>query len=93
MVTWTGYAGTAAAGLLFVILLLRFLAGLSNTLDSPARKASIFLSLLIVAITIIVVTVPEGLPVAVTLVLSFSTKRSLKKKQLGSESLGVRDHV
>ena len=82
MATWIGYAGTAAAGLLFVILLLRFLAGLSDNLDSPARKASIFLNILIVAITIIVVAVPEGLPVAVTLALSFATRRLLKENNL-----------
>ena len=82
MANWIGYLGTAAAGLLFVILLIRFLAGLSGNTDSPAMKGSAFLDILIVAITIIVVAVPEGLPVAVTLALSFATKQMLKENNL-----------
>lgn len=82
MANWIGYLGTAAAGLLFIILLIRFLAGLSGNTDTPAMKGSNFLDILIVAITIIVVAVPEGLPVAVTLALSFATKRMLKENNL-----------
>ena len=82
MANWIGYLGTAAAGLLFFILLIRFLAGLSGNLDTPAMKGSTFLDILIVAITIIVVAVPEGLPVAVTLALSFATKKMLREKNL-----------
>lgn len=82
MANWIGYLGTAAAGLLFFILLIRFLAGLSGNTNTPAAKGSQFLDILIVAITIIVVAVPEGLPVAVTLALSFATKRMLKENNL-----------
>ncbi|KAL8831314.1 MAG: hypothetical protein Q9191_000933 [Dirinaria sp. TL-2023a] len=82
MANWIGYLGTTAAGLLFFILLIRFLAGLSGNTDTPAEKGSAFLDILIVAITIIVVAVPEGLPVAVTLALSFATKRMLKENNL-----------
>ena len=82
MANWIGYLGTAAAGLLFFILLIRFLAGLSGNSDTPAMKGSTFLDILIVAITIIVVAVPEGLPVAVTLALSFATKQMLREKNL-----------
>ena len=82
MANWIGYLGTTAAGLLFFILLIRFLVGLSGNTDSPAMKGSAFLDILIVAITIIVVAVPEGLPVAVTLALSFATKRMLKENNL-----------
>ncbi len=82
MANWIGYLGTAAAGLLFFILLIRFLAGLSGNTNSPAMKGSQFLDILIVAITIIVVAVPEGLPVAVTLALSFATKKMLKENNL-----------
>ena len=82
MANWIGYLGTAAAGLLFFILLIRFLAGLSGNTSSSAMKGSQFLDILIVAITIIVVAVPEGLPVAVTLALSFATKRMLKENNL-----------
>lgn len=82
MANWIGYLGTAAAGLLFFILLVRFLAGLSGNPVSSAKKGSQFLDILIVAITIIVVAVPEGLPVAVTLALSFATKKMLKENNL-----------
>ena len=82
MANWIGYLGTTAAGLLFFILLIRFLAALSGNTDPAAEKGSAFLDILIVAITIIVVAVPEGLPVAVTLALSFATKRMLKENNL-----------
>ena len=82
MANWIGFLGTAGAGLLFSILLIRFLAGLSGSTLSPTMKGSAFLDILIVAITIIVVAVPEGLPVAVTLALSFATKRMLSENNL-----------
>lgn len=82
MANWIGYIGSSAAGILFFILLIRFLVGLSSNTASPATKGSQFLNILIVAITIIVVAVPEGLPVAVTLALSFATKRMLKENNL-----------
>ncbi|KAL9026686.1 MAG: hypothetical protein Q9196_004682 [Gyalolechia fulgens] len=82
MANWIGYLGTSAAGLLFFVLLFRFLGGLPNNTDTPAKRGSTFLDILIVAITIIVVAVPEGLPVAVTLALSFATKRMYKENNL-----------
>ncbi|RDW88156.1 calcium-transporting ATPase-1 [Coleophoma cylindrospora] len=74
--------GSAAAALLFFVLLFRFLANLGNNPDSPAEKASTFMDILIVAITVIVVAVPEGLPLAVTLALAFATTRLLKENNL-----------
>lgn len=82
MANWIGYIGTAAAGLLFFILFIRFLAGLPSLKETPAMKASDFMDILIVCITIIVVAVPEGLPVAVTLALSFATKKMLQENNL-----------
>ncbi|KAI4248479.1 MAG: hypothetical protein L6R40_001040 [Gallowayella cf. fulva] len=82
MANWIGYLGTSAAGLLFFILLFRFVAGLPTNTDTPAKRGSAFLDILIVAITIIVVAVPEGLPVAVTLALSFATKKMFKENNL-----------
>ncbi|GAW24192.1 hypothetical protein ANO14919_137740 [Xylariales sp. No.14919] len=74
--------GASAAIILFFVLLFRFLAGLSGDTRSPAEKASSFLDILIVAVTIIVVAVPEGLPLAVTLALAFATQRLLKENNL-----------
>ena len=74
--------GTAAAGLLFFILLFRFVGGLSGDTRSAALKGSAFMDILIVAVTIIVVAVPEGLPLAVTLALAFATTKMLKENNL-----------
>jgi len=74
--------GTAAAGLLFFVLLFRFLAGLSSNPLSPNEKASQFMDILIVSVTVIVVAVPEGLPLAVTLALAFATTRMVKLNNL-----------
>ncbi|KIE00519.1 plasma membrane calcium-transporting ATPase 2, partial [Metarhizium majus ARSEF 297] len=74
--------GSAVAALLFFILLVRFLVDLPDDDRSSAVKASAFMDILIVAITIIVVAVPEGLPLAVTLALAFATTRLLKENNL-----------
>ncbi|KAJ4339436.1 plasma membrane calcium [Ascochyta clinopodiicola] len=74
--------GSAAAGILFFILLFRFIGGLSGDTRDPATKGSAFMDILIVAVTIIVVAVPEGLPLAVTLALAFATTRMLKENNL-----------
>ncbi|KAI0880558.1 plasma membrane calcium-transporting ATPase [Annulohypoxylon maeteangense] len=74
--------GGAAAGLLFFVLLFRFVANLSTDARTSSEKASAFLDILIVAVTIIVVAVPEGLPLAVTLALAFATTRLLKENNL-----------
>ena len=82
LANWIGGLGSAAAGLLFFVLLIKFLAGLSSNTDGSAQKAQEFLDILIVAITVIVVAVPEGLPLAVTLALAFATTRMLKENNL-----------
>ncbi|KAI1498888.1 calcium-translocating P-type ATPase [Biscogniauxia marginata] len=74
--------GASAAILLFFVLLFRFLAGLPTDVRSAPQKASVFLDILIVAVTIVVVAVPEGLPLAVTLALAFATTRLLKENNL-----------
>nr|POE71340.1 calcium-transporting atpase 2 [Quercus suber] len=74
--------GSAAALLLFVVLFIKFLAGLPNNRDTPDQKGQQFLSILITAVTIVVVAVPEGLPLAVTLALAYATRRMLKDRNL-----------
>lgn len=74
--------GSSAAALLFFVLLFRFAASLPGDSRPAAEKASSFMDILIVAITIIVVAVPEGLPLAVTLALAFATTRLLKENNL-----------
>lgn len=74
--------GCTAAGILFFVLLFRFVANLSGDTRSASKKGSAFMDILIVAVTIIVVAVPEGLPLAVTLALAFATTRMLKENNL-----------
>lgn len=74
--------GSTAAGLLFFVLFFRFIAELDDNVRTSAEQASAFMDILIVAITIIVVAVPEGLPLAVTLALAFATTRLLKENNL-----------
>jgi len=82
LANWIGGLGSGAAILLFFILLFKFLAALSGDDRPAAQKASAFLDILIVAITVIVVAVPEGLPLAVTLALAFATTRMYKENNL-----------
>ena len=82
LANWIGGLGSSAAILLFFILLIKFLAALGSNTGTSPEKASEFLDILIVAITVIVVAVPEGLPLAVTLALAFATTRMYKENNL-----------
>lgn len=73
--------GLAAGLLLFIVAFIKFLAELSSIQGADA-KGQRFLQIFIVAVTIIVVAVPEGLPLAVTLALAFATTRMLKDNNL-----------
>ena len=76
--------GGAAALLLFVVLFIEFLARLPKMDPSvtPAEKGQDFLNIFIVVVTIIVVAVPEGLPLAVTLALSYATAKMVRENNL-----------
>ena len=82
LATYIAKLGSAAALLLFVVLFIEFLVHLRGSSATPAEKGQNFLDILIVAITVIVVAVPEGLPLAVTLALAFATTRMLKDNNL-----------
>lgn len=82
LANWIGGLGSAAAVLLLLVLTIRFIAGLPNNGNTPAFKGQQWLDILIVAVTVIVVAVPEGLPLAVTLALAFATTRMLKENNL-----------
>ncbi|KAG8872465.1 hypothetical protein FRB97_007614 [Tulasnella sp. 331] len=75
--------GSLAGLILFSALMIRFFIHLHT---DPSRSANIkameFTQILIIAVTIIVVAVPEGLPLAVTLALAFATKRMTKENLL-----------
>ena len=74
--------GGAAGLLLFVVLFIEFLVRLPHNDATPTEKGQQFLQIFIVTVTIIVVAVPEGLPLAVTLALAFATTRMLKDNNL-----------
>jgi P-type Ca2+ transporter type 2C len=74
--------GGAAALLLFVILLIKFLASLPGSTLDAGERGQRFMQILIVSVTIVVVAVPEGLPLAVTLALAYATTRMLKDNNL-----------
>jgi Ca2+-transporting ATPase len=78
--------GFLAALLLFIILFIRFCVdiapGGSLHEANSTKKGKEFLDILIVAITIVVVAVPEGLPLAVTLALAFATTRMAQNGNL-----------
>jgi Ca2+-transporting ATPase len=74
--------GGAAGLILFIVLFIEFLVRLPHNTGTPTEKGQDFLQIFIVTITIIVVAVPEGLPLAVTLALAFATTRMLKDNNL-----------
>ncbi|KAF4972420.1 hypothetical protein FSARC_987 [Fusarium sarcochroum] len=82
--TYIAKLGSAAGLLLFIVLFIKFLVGLPKQPSSvsPAQKGQQFLNIFIVVVTIIVVAVPEGLPLAVTLALAFATTRMLRDANL-----------
>jgi hypothetical protein len=47
-----------------------------------AEKGQNFLNILIISLTVLVIAVPEGLPLAVTLALAFASNKMLKDHNL-----------
>ncbi|OEH79990.1 calcium-translocating p-type pmca-type protein [Cyclospora cayetanensis] len=79
-----GRLGFLAACVTFFVLLIQFwiMFGLTPEGERPttANTGKEHLEFLVVAITIVVVAVPEGLPLAVTISLAYSVGRMLKDK-------------
>lgn len=75
--------GAAAGSIFFLILFIRYLVNLDNLKGmGPSQKAEQFFHILVLAITVVVITVPEGLALNVTIALAFATKRMLKDNNL-----------
>lgn len=76
MTTFIGYIGMVAAFGTFSALVIRIWVG-----SGPPSTQDIsngFLNAFVLAVTVIVVAIPEGLPLAVTISLAFSTKKMYK---------------
>ncbi|KAH9025702.1 calcium-translocating P-type ATPase [Lactarius deliciosus] len=76
--------GSIAGGLLFTALLVRYFVqlGTNNPQRTPSEKGIAFVNILIITLTLVVVVVPEGLPLTVTHVLAFATKRMFRQNLL-----------
>ena len=87
-----------SAALILFVLLLRF--AVERIKENSFEKDHVMemLNFIIISITVIVVAIPEGLPLAVTLSLAYSTKRMLKdnnlvRKMAACETMGGADMV
>ncbi|TVU20014.1 hypothetical protein EJB05_36200, partial [Eragrostis curvula] len=83
--TIIGQIGLVFAILTFLVLLVRFLVDKGmhvGLLNWSANDALIIVNYFAIAVTIIVVAVPEGLPLAVTLSLAFAMKKLMNDKAL-----------
>ncbi len=78
-----GKFGLISAILIVIVLLVRFAIekGISRQWNT-GQDLSEILNYFILAITVIVVAIPEGLPLAVTLSLAFSVKKMLADQNL-----------
>lgn len=75
-------AGVVAATTLFLVLFIKFLVQTPGSNRTSLESLQIFLQIFIVSITIVVIAVPEGLPLAVTLALAIAVTRMLKDNNL-----------
>ncbi|KAL4383417.1 hypothetical protein GQ457_15G029490 [Hibiscus cannabinus] len=90
--TFIGFVGLSVAFAVLVVLLVRYFTG--HTEDPQGRKEFVAgktsvgnavdgaIKIVTVAVTIVVVAVPEGLPLAVTLTLAYSMKKMMADKAL-----------
>nr|CAD1825540.1 unnamed protein product [Ananas comosus var. bracteatus] len=90
--TFIGMVGLTVAGAVLVVLWIRYFTGHTKNPDGTAQfikgKTSVkeafngAIKILTVAVTIVVVAVPEGLPLAVTLTLAYSMRKMMRDKAL-----------
>ncbi|XP_030379593.1 plasma membrane calcium-transporting ATPase 2 isoform X6 [Scaptodrosophila lebanonensis] len=79
-----GYAGSTIAVLTVIILIIQFCIKTFVIDDRPWKNtyANNLVKHLIIGVTVLVVAVPEGLPLAVTLSLAYSVKKMMKDNNL-----------
>lgn len=72
-----GYIGLAVGTLTFLVLLIRFCIETYSVRGWNSHDFQEILDYFIIGITVLVVAIPEGLPLAVTLALAFSMTQVL----------------
>ncbi|XP_033744919.1 plasma membrane calcium-transporting ATPase 2-like isoform X2 [Pecten maximus] len=83
-----GYGGTAIAVVTVLVLIIKFCITefVTNqhewTSDKTAEYIEQFVSYFIIGVTVLVVAVPEGLPLAVTLALAYSVRKMMHDNNL-----------
>uniref|UniRef100_A0A0N5A725 Calcium-transporting ATPase n=1 Tax=Parastrongyloides trichosuri TaxID=131310 RepID=A0A0N5A725_PARTI len=79
-----GYAGSFVAGCTVLILVIRFCISKYAIKEEQFSVADFrsFINFLIIGVTVLVVAVPEGLPLAVTLSLAYSVKKMMLDNNL-----------
>ncbi|XP_015785620.1 plasma membrane calcium-transporting ATPase 3 [Tetranychus urticae] len=79
------YAGSIIAILTVAIMTIRYLIAefaIKKARFSLAKDLQYFVKFVIIGVTVLVVAVPEGLPLAVTLALAYSVKRMMEDNNL-----------
>ncbi|CAG8635426.1 4070_t:CDS:2, partial [Racocetra persica] len=81
--------GCAAALLMLIVLLIKyFISFRTNGAPSAPEAIDNLVRIIISAVTVVVVAVPGGLPLAVTLALAYATTRMLRDNNLGEPKNG-----
>ncbi|KAI0027587.1 hypothetical protein K488DRAFT_61078, partial [Vararia minispora EC-137] len=77
-------AGAVGGVVLFIGLMIRFFVKLGTGVPpmNSAQKGIAFVDILILSFTLVVASVPEGLPLAIALALAFATKRMTRENLL-----------
>ena len=85
LTVFIGKAGTGIAMLILIFSCIRFSIqtfGGSDGAEWEQKYWVNYLDFVIISITVLVVAIPEGLPLAVTIALAYSVKKMLKDKNL-----------
>ncbi|SPJ86874.1 related to calcium P-type ATPase NCA-3 (Ca2+-transporting ATPase) [Fusarium torulosum] len=77
LANWIAKVGAGAALLLFIVLFIKSCAQLPHNHGTPSEKGQEVMEIFIVSVTVVVVAVPERLPLAAALALSFATVKIL----------------
>ena len=79
-----GYIGSVVAAATVIILIVRYCVTkyLVKGNDFEAKDISHFVNFIIIGVTVLVIAVPEGLPLAITLALTYSVKKMMRDNNL-----------